>query len=141
MAALTTPWAAASRLTSPCTARASPPPPRISSTTPCAAVALVLKFTTTAAPRVASLMAHARPMPRDAPVTRATRPVSRLMDEPRRALPAGVEKAEEVASLPEPPPQHVAVAQHLRGERDDLARPEVEAAAELVERSQELGPR
>src|SRR5580765_846581 len=141
MAALTTSWAAASRLTSPCNARASPPPARISSTTPCAAGSLVLKFTTTAAPRVASLMAQARPMPREAPVTSATRPVSRLMNGPARSLPARAEEAEEVAPLAEPPPHHLAVPQHLRGERDHLARPEVEAAVELVERSEDLGPR
>src|SRR5262245_40152944 len=77
------------------------------------------------APRPASLTAHARPMPREAPVTRATLPVNGGIG---RDLPAGAEEAEEVAAFAEPTGHHAPVAEHVRGEREHLARAEVEPA-------------
>src|SRR5262245_47058277 len=103
-------------------------------------------------------------MPRDAPVTRATLPVrspmramvdrrlagrprasaaapAAALADPRGILPAPPEEAEEIASLTEAPAHELPVAQHLRAERDHLARPEVEAAVEPVHRVEDLGAR
>ena len=68
MAVLTMACAVAKSLTSPCTAVASELPALMRATTSSAAVALVLSLTATRAPSASSLIAHARPMPREAPV-------------------------------------------------------------------------
>src|SRR5262245_11669615 len=85
-------------------------------------------------------MAHARPIPRDAPDTRATRPWSGPSSSTRRGLSAGAEEAEELTALGQAPPQEAPIAERLPGERVELAGPEIESAVEAVERVEDLGP-
>src|SRR5262249_17454176 len=139
-ASFTTAWASANRLTSPRTAPAVPPPPPIPPTTSAAAPALLREFRATGAPAGARRRAHARPIPRDAPVTRATLPVRLATAIRRRPLRAPAEEAEEVAALAEPPAHELAVAQHGRAEGDHLPRAAVEAPIEDVHPPQHLPP-
>src|SRR4029077_5601214 len=55
-----------------------------------------------------------------------------------RRDPVAAQAAEEVPSLREPPLHDLAVADHLGGEREHLARAEVEAAVELIHRAEDL---
>src|SRR4029077_9420485 len=57
-----------------------------------------------------------------------------------RRDPVAAQAAEEVPSLREPPLHHLPVADHLGGEREHLARAEVEAAVELIHRAEDLPP-
>src|SRR5262249_5776308 len=59
----------------------------------------------------------------------------------RRELPTMAEEAEELIAFGEAASHHPAVPQHLRAERDHLARAEVEAAVHLVHRAVDLRAR
>src|SRR5262245_9094427 len=59
----------------------------------------------------------------------------------RRELPTMVEEAEELIAFGEAASHHPAVPQHLRAERDHLARAEVEAPVHLVHRAVDLRAR